>query len=180
LSSSAVTSSASQASLDCLPGPERRYKRVRSVCPALFPNGKNRFFTSSCPRNSRTSLAPFRGLRPLTNFGTLCRLSCMGSESPRITTQTLTVLSAFITSGRELAGSEIAKGTKLHSGTLYPILFRLEESGWLESRWEESNASELGRPRRRIYKLTGAGARAATAELGKTAAVVGGLSWGTS
>jgi PadR family transcriptional regulator, regulatory protein PadR len=99
--------------------------------------------------------------------------------SPRITTQTLAVLSAFINSGQELAGSDLARDTKLQSGTLYPILLRLEEAGWLKSRWEVPTASELGRPRRRLYKLTGTGARAAAEELRKMAALVGGLAWGT-
>jgi PadR family transcriptional regulator PadR len=71
------------------------------------------------------------------------------------------------------------KATKLQSGTLYPILIRLEDAGWLESRWEETSASELGRPRRRLYLLTGLGTRAATDELRKMAATIGGLAWGT-
>ena len=104
----------------------------------------------------------------------------MGADQPRITTQTLRVLSAFRSCGHELAGSDLAKSTHLLSGTLYPILFRLEEAGWLESRWESSKPTELGRPRRRLYKLTGAGVKAANEELRKMAAVIGGLSWGTS
>jgi DNA-binding PadR family transcriptional regulator len=45
-------------------------------------------------------------------------------------------------------------------GTLYKALGRLEEFGLLASRWEDSAAAE-GRPRRRLYELTGEGARAA-------------------
>lgn len=45
-------------------------------------------------------------------------------------------------------------------GTLYKALGRLEEFGMLASRWEDAAAAE-GRPRRRLYELTGAGARAA-------------------
>jgi PadR family transcriptional regulator, regulatory protein PadR len=99
--------------------------------------------------------------------------------SPRITTQTLAVLSAFLTSGHELAGADLAKATKLQSGTLYPILMRLEEAGWLESRWEETSASELRRPRRRLYLLTGVGTRAATDEIRKMATTIGRLAWAT-
>lgn len=44
-------------------------------------------------------------------------------------------------------------------GTLYKALGRLEEFGLLTSRWEEP-AGE-GRPRRRLYDLTGEGARVA-------------------
>jgi len=45
-------------------------------------------------------------------------------------------------------------------GTLYKALGRLEELGLLTSRWEDAAAVE-GRPRRRLYALTGEGARAA-------------------
>ena len=41
-------------------------------------------------------------------------------------------------------------------GTLYKALGRLEEFGLLTSRWEDAAAAE-GRPRRRLYELTGAG-----------------------
>jgi DNA-binding PadR family transcriptional regulator len=51
------------------------------------------------------------------------------------------------------------------AGTIYPMVARLEKAGWLESRWEEPDASERGRPRRRLYRLTGHGERAAMAEL---------------
>ena len=45
-------------------------------------------------------------------------------------------------------------------GTLYKALGRLEEFGLLTSRWEDAAAAE-GRPRRRLYALTGQGARVA-------------------
>ena len=45
-------------------------------------------------------------------------------------------------------------------GTLYKALGRLEELGLLASRWEDAAAAE-GRPRRRLYELTGQGAQAA-------------------
>jgi DNA-binding PadR family transcriptional regulator len=45
-------------------------------------------------------------------------------------------------------------------GTLYKALGRLEELGLLTSRWEDAAAAE-GRPRRRLYELTGEGARVA-------------------
>jgi PadR family transcriptional regulator, regulatory protein PadR len=80
---------------------------------------------------------------------------------PRITVQTLKVLSAVMSSSNDIAGADIARDTKLASGTLYPILLRLEEAGWLESKWETEDPSELGRPRRRLYRITGLGARKA-------------------
>ena len=45
-------------------------------------------------------------------------------------------------------------------GTLYKALARLEELGLLTSTWEDTAAAE-GRPRRRLYELTGQGAHAA-------------------
>ncbi len=57
---------------------------------------------------------------------------------------------------REQRGSRALTG----HGTLYKALGRLEELGLLASRWEDAPAVE-GRPRRRLYELTGQGARAA-------------------
>jgi PadR family transcriptional regulator, regulatory protein PadR len=57
---------------------------------------------------------------------------------------------------REESGS---RGLTSH-GTLYKALSRLEEFGLLSSRWEDAAAAE-GRPRRRLYALTGQGARVA-------------------
>jgi DNA-binding PadR family transcriptional regulator len=45
-------------------------------------------------------------------------------------------------------------------GTLYKALSRLEQFGLLTSRWEDAATAE-GRPRRRLYELTGEGARVA-------------------
>jgi PadR family transcriptional regulator PadR len=61
----------------------------------------------------------------------------------------------------ERYGLEIAKAAKLPTGSLYPILIRLEKVGWLVSRWEETDPSMEGRPRRRFYRLTGGGAEKA-------------------
>jgi len=48
-------------------------------------------------------------------------------------------------------------------GTLYKALDRLETGGLLESQWEDpATAAADGRPRRRLYTLTGAGAAALT------------------
>jgi DNA-binding PadR family transcriptional regulator len=57
---------------------------------------------------------------------------------------------------REQSGSRALTG----HGTLYKALGRLEEFGLVTSRWEDAAAAE-GRPRRRLYELTGQGARAA-------------------
>jgi PadR family transcriptional regulator PadR len=68
------------------------------------------------------------------------------------------VLRAFLDEpGREVYGLEVLRATGLKSGTLYPLLDRLEKSGWVESRWEDAPPSQGGRPRRRFYRLTGIG-----------------------
>jgi DNA-binding PadR family transcriptional regulator len=46
-------------------------------------------------------------------------------------------------------------------GTLYKALGRLEDFGLLSSRWEDAEEAAAGRPRRRLYELTGEGARIA-------------------
>jgi len=57
-------------------------------------------------------------------------------------------------------GYDICRETGLASGTLYPILGRLADKGFLATQWEE-NPPE-GRPRRHLYRLTATGvARAA-------------------
>lgn len=46
-------------------------------------------------------------------------------------------------------------------GTLYKALERLQRAGLLESRWEQpEKAAAEGRPRRRLYRVTGLGERA--------------------
>lgn len=52
-------------------------------------------------------------------------------------------------------GYDLARATQMFSGTLYPLLMRLEKSGLLESRWEAS--PEPSRPRRHVYRITGEG-----------------------
>jgi DNA-binding PadR family transcriptional regulator len=66
------------------------------------------------------------------------------------------------------SGAEISREAKIGSGTLYPLLARLENVGWLVSEWEQIDPKEAGRPRRRFYRLSADGynkGRAALAEL---------------
>jgi DNA-binding PadR family transcriptional regulator len=46
----------------------------------------------------------------------------------------------------------------LKEGTLYPVLYRLEEGGLIRGEWEDDAAGRRG-PRRRIYRLTEKGER---------------------
>lgn len=52
-------------------------------------------------------------------------------------------------------GYSLMKATGLKSGTLYPILMRLKDRGFLESRWVAPETT--GRPARQSYKLTAKG-----------------------
>jgi DNA-binding PadR family transcriptional regulator len=72
--------------------------------------------------------------------------------------QTLRVLEAFLDNPSEpLSGADVQRRCGLASGTLYPILLRLESAGWFLSRWESIDPVEAGRPRRRLYRLTPSG-----------------------
>lgn len=76
----------------------------------------------------------------------------------RMSLQTLKVLDTFLNNPtHELSGADVHKDSGLSSGPLYPILLRLESTGWFVSRCEAADSSALGRPRRRLYRLTPSG-----------------------
>jgi DNA-binding PadR family transcriptional regulator len=58
-------------------------------------------------------------------------------------------------------GLEIAEGVGLPTGSVYPILARLEQAGWVTSEWENIDPAVAGRRRRRYYRLTASGAERA-------------------
>jgi DNA-binding PadR family transcriptional regulator len=102
-------------------------------------------------------------------------------KSPRLSHATLKVLRMFMDNPvRGLAGSEIWRGTGVWSGTLYPMLARLESAGWLISEWESVDPSEVGRPRKRIYRITAVGQRAAYEALAPLELAGDSRSWLTS
>jgi PadR family transcriptional regulator PadR len=68
---------------------------------------------------------------------------------------------------KELYGVEIGQAAGLPSGTVHPILARLEGVGWLTSRWEDIDPREQGRPARRYYQLTPDGLALARAALAR-------------
>ncbi len=85
---------------------------------------------------------------------------------PRITASVLKVLAAMLADpGAQRYGLRLMQDTGLPSGTLYPILARLERAGWVESRWEEIDPVAEGRPSRRYYLLTADGVVAARREV---------------
>jgi PadR family transcriptional regulator, regulatory protein PadR len=82
----------------------------------------------------------------------------------RLTVQVLLVLQSLLREpGRELYGLELSEETGLLPGTAYPILLRLENEGWVTSRWEDVDPREEKRPARRYYRLTAGGVAQASA-----------------
>jgi PadR family transcriptional regulator, regulatory protein PadR len=76
---------------------------------------------------------------------------------------------------QEKYGLQICAAANLASGTIHPILARLEGLGWVESRWEDGDPHEQGRPRRRYYRLTSDGAERARDALAKARTSVNAL-----
>lgn len=73
----------------------------------------------------------------------------------RPTAQTIRVLKTMLEKPMdEHYGLDISRKTSLKSGSLYPILGRLEHRGWLTSRWEAIDPCQEGRPERRYYSFT--------------------------
>ncbi|MGC1107403.1 MAG: PadR family transcriptional regulator [Candidatus Acidiferrales bacterium] len=89
----------------------------------------------------------------------------------RMSRQTLCLLASFLAQPREWRyGYDLSRATTLKSGTLYPILMRLNKRGWLETRWTAPDVS--GRPPRHMYRLTPDGLRFAHTSLAPNAARV--------
>lgn len=79
-----------------------------------------------------------------------------------MTTPRVLALRAFLDDpDRERYGLDLALDAGLEPGTVYPILVAFETVGWLVSREEDVDVHAAGRPRRRYYRLTAAGATAA-------------------
>jgi len=88
--------------------------------------------------------------------------------TPRMTLPTQLVLRALLAEAdREQYGGELGAAAGLPSGTIHPILARLEGVGWLTSRWEEIDPRAEGRPARRYYQLTPDGLELARAALAR-------------
>ena len=56
--------------------------------------------------------------------------------------------------------SRSAGRLRFHIASLYPLLYRLEERGWIEGRWVE----KAGERRRRFYRLTAQGRKVLAAQ----------------
>lgn len=74
----------------------------------------------------------------------------------RIGKATVDVLNVLLDGDQPRWGLEIIKLTGRPSGSVYPLLDRLERAGWVTSSWDDD--SERRGPRRRMYQLTAEGA----------------------
>jgi len=82
----------------------------------------------------------------------------------RVSPKTLSLLDALLARPTQWHhGYALNQATGIASGTLYPILMRLEKLRWLETRWEQPG--KAGRPPRHLYRLTGEGRSWAREEL---------------
>ena len=96
---------------------------------------------------------------PRVSFSTYAWLPWQAAvmASIRLTRPTLEVLRVLLaaTDDDPAWGLKICDEADLGSGTVYPILDRLSEHGWIEAR--EETGPHPGRPARRYYELTGTG-----------------------
>ena len=77
-----------------------------------------------------------------------------------MTQSTAAVLQAV--AAGHMYGFDIMDATGLQSGTVFPILRRLESVGILRGRWEPVSEAHRGsRPQRRLYELTEVGVECA-------------------
>jgi PadR family transcriptional regulator, regulatory protein PadR len=92
-------------------------------------------------------------------------------RSRALSPQALAVVAGLAGTDDWRHGYDLMAQAGVQSGTLYPLLMRLEAQGLLEARWEES--PQPGRPPRHLYRLTAAG-RAWAASLAEALAAVRG------
>lgn len=83
---------------------------------------------------------------------------------PRMSSAMLDVLALMLAaweSDQELHGWQIMRSVRRSGPTVYGVLDRLEDAGWVSASWEPRTAEQPTRPRRRFYRLTPTGAEAA-------------------
>lgn len=83
----------------------------------------------------------------------------MAGDRPNKTKNNVRILERFCKDPtEEIHGFKLVEDLGIKSGNVYPFLIKWESRGWFESRWEESDRPG---PRRRLYRLTAFGAKAA-------------------
>jgi DNA-binding PadR family transcriptional regulator len=93
----------------------------------------------------------------------MCRLAAVKLTGPL--ERVLRVLLSDPTASQY--GYDLMKAAKLPSGTLYPMLARLQQEGLVGSEWEAQREDAGGRPPRKYYRLTAEGLRVARIELAR-------------
>jgi PadR family transcriptional regulator PadR len=84
----------------------------------------------------------------------------------RVTAAVSKVLAAFLEDPEaDRYGLELMRASGHPSGTLYPILLRLQNAGWVVAHWEDLDPVVAGRPARRYYRLTPDGRVSARTEI---------------
>jgi PadR family transcriptional regulator PadR len=84
---------------------------------------------------------------------------------PRSLSYAATAVLEAIAQGHQY-GFDVIAVTGLASGTVYPALRRLEEAGYVESRWEDQRLAQREvRPVRKYYEVTESGQAALAAAL---------------
>lgn len=94
----------------------------------------------------------------------------MGSMAAevRVTVNVAKLLKVFLEApGEPCYGFDLMQQAKLPSGTVYPILARLERAQWIAGQLEDIDPVSEGRPARRYYRLTPEGMSAARVELAR-------------
>ncbi|KPF49007.1 PadR family transcriptional regulator, partial [Novosphingobium sp. AAP1] len=83
-------------------------------------------------------------------------------RSRTLSSHARTVLAVLLDAGGQWShGYELVRLAGVKSGTLYPLLIRLEAQGYLEAEWQPP--TEGGRPPRHAYRLTASGVQFARA-----------------
>jgi PadR family transcriptional regulator, regulatory protein PadR len=77
------------------------------------------------------------------------------NRSRALSPQALAVVAVLAGADDWRHGYDLMAQAGVKSGTLYPLLMRLEAQGLLEARWVES--PQAGRPLRHVYRLTQSG-----------------------
>jgi DNA-binding PadR family transcriptional regulator len=86
-------------------------------------------------------------------------LTRMPERTRRLGLGTIAILQTL--EGGRGFGFDVMEATGLTSGTVYPALDRLEDLGYVRSRWEdEATARREARPARRYFEITKRGSRA--------------------
>jgi PadR family transcriptional regulator PadR len=90
----------------------------------------------------------------------------MAVEQLELTPKMAAVIKVFLEDPEQPRyGFELMRRTGQPSGTLYPILAKLEQAGWLIGGKEDIDPHAEGRPPRRNYRIVGTAIAAARTQL---------------